>query len=92
MEARRGTKTILTPKLLIQAHMNLEQALLSAYPFEFYLGNAWSEWFAKRGSVEHAYPETIVNHYEGLLSEAKFEKAKFLGWAAAKIAYRDGEK
>eukprot|EP00959_Pyramimonas_sp_CCMP1952_P282551 5905712-Pyramimonas_sp.AAC.1 len=34
----------------VPAHLNhnLENALLSGYPFGFYLGSEWSDWFAKR--------------------------------------------
>eukprot|EP00959_Pyramimonas_sp_CCMP1952_P421914 8838813-Pyramimonas_sp.AAC.1 len=40
--------------------------------------------------MEHACPEDILRNDEFRMSEAKLQ-ASFLGWAAAKIADRDGE-
>eukprot|EP00959_Pyramimonas_sp_CCMP1952_P070603 1474414-Pyramimonas_sp.AAC.1 len=70
--------------------MSLDRAADSPRPSEFYPGNCWADWFASRGALEHACSETTVRNYEYHMSEVNL-KARFHGWAAAKIAYGDSE-
>eukprot|EP00959_Pyramimonas_sp_CCMP1952_P408178 8554595-Pyramimonas_sp.AAC.1 len=52
------------------------------------MGNRWADYFAKRGALEHAQPDTVVKYFEVRLQDAKMQ-AEFFSWAAAKMAARD---
>ena len=57
-------------------------------PWEFVMGNRWADFFAKRGALVHAQPETVVKHFEARLADCRMQ-SRFFSWAAAKMAARD---
>ena len=66
----------------------LENASGKNVPWEFVMGNRWADFFAKRGALVHAQPETVVKHFEARLADCRMQ-SRFFSWAAAKMAARD---
>eukprot|EP00959_Pyramimonas_sp_CCMP1952_P461538 9481748-Pyramimonas_sp.AAC.1 len=67
------------------AHLEFEEFVQCADldPMD-YLGNAWADWFAKVGALEHKLPDALADLFRVRLADAR-EEAAVLAWHQAAL-------